>query len=186
MKTKVKKLFKELPKNTLLNVDTLYNYFKHHPKWDEKISNGFNGFIIKKNDWNYSFHVAGDNNKYTPISFNFDIKEDHLDRVKKALRNEVQPIVDEVRNSVIYGKSKCHLTGEILTKKNTHIDHYNLDFRFLVDEFLKKHKKIEVVKKGVKFYLLDENIKKYWIEFHNNNTNLRPVTAEANLKRSKK
>ena len=186
MKNEIKKLFKELPKDTLLHIDILYNYFKQHPKWDQKISKGFNGFIIKKNEWNYSFHVVGDRNVFTPISINFNVKETHLDQVKKALRTAVQPIVDKVRSKVIYGKTKCELTGEVLTKENTHIDHYDLDFRFLVEQFTKKHKDIKIVKKGVKFYLVDENIKKEWIDFHNNNTKLRPVTATANLKRSKK
>ena len=186
MKNEIKQLFKELPKDTLLHIDVLYNYFKNHPKWEEKISNGFNGFIIKKNEWNYSFHIVGDNNKFTPISINFNIKESPNDRIKKALRTEIQHIVDGVRNTVVFGESKCLLTGEVLTKENTHIDHYDLDFRFLVDEFIKKYNNIEVIKKGVKFYLVDENIKKEWIEFHNNNTNLRPVTATANQKRSKK
>lgn len=186
MKNEIKKLFKELPKDTVLNIDILYNYFKNHPKWNEKISKGFNGFIIKKNEWNYSFHVVGNNNQYTPISINFDVKETNLDRLKKALRTEVQHIVDEVRNKIIFGETKCKLTGEILTKENTHIDHYDLDFRFLVAEFIKKHTKIEVVKKGVKFYLVDEKIKKEWIEFHNSNTKLRAVTALANQKRPKK
>ena len=186
MKNEIKKLFKELPKDTILNMDVLYNYFKQHPKWNEKISKGFKGFMIKKNEWNYSFHVVGNNNQFTPVSINYNLKETYFDKIKKALRTEVQPVVDKVRNKVVYGETKCQLTGEILTKENTHIDHYDLDFRFLVDEFTKKYKNIEVIKKGVKFYLVDETIKKEWVNFHNNNTNLRAVTAEANLKRSKK
>jgi len=186
MKNKIKELLKAFPKDVIFNDSFVYDYFKQHPNWNEKIKSGFIGFAIKKNEWNYSFHVANSEINFTPISYNYDIKESYDDQLKKALRNEIQVYVDKVRNNVNFGIDKCVITGEILTKKNTHIDHYNLDFKDLVKKFTSQYDNIQIHKKGVKFYLKDDVIKQEWVKYHNENTNLRAVTATANLARNRK
>jgi hypothetical protein len=185
-KNKVRELLHSLPKNVIFQDEELLYFFMDHPKWNEKTHNGFDGFIIKKNEWNFSFHVVDKIGIHTPISFNFDIKETEKHRVIKALRNEVQPIVDEYRNKLVFGVSRCDVTGEILTKTNTHIDHFDLEFRFLAQYFMEKYPNIEVNKIGVKFYIANEDIKDEWIKYHNLNTKLRAVTASFNLSRNKK
>jgi hypothetical protein len=184
MKDRIKKLLNTLPKNTIFNDDFVFDYFQKHPTFSEKIDKGFIGFCIKKNEWNYSYHIANSEDVFTPISYNYNVKESEATRLNKALRNAVQTYIDKVRNTLTFGISRCEITNEILTKENTHIDHYDLDFKDLVKNFTSEYTNIDVYKKGVKFYLTNEDVKAKWIEYHNKNTNLRAVTATANLARN--
>lgn len=182
MKNRIKELFKTLPKDVIFNQDEVFEFFKNHHKFNQKVV----GFIIKKNEWGYSFHLVEEGNKFTPVSMNFNVKDSKKTETLKALRNEVQHEVNKVRNSIVYGVDRCGLTNELLVKGNVHIDHFDLEFRYLADFFMNKYKDLEYKKIGVKFFLTDSKIKDEWVKYHNENTNLRAVTAKANLTRKKK
>ena len=177
---RIKELFRTLKKDVIFNNDEVFNFFKTHHKFNENVT----GFIIKKNEWGYSFHLV-DNGNFIPVSMNFKTIDTKRTNTLKALRMEVQQECDKVRNSIKYGVDKCQISGEILIKGNVHIDHYNLEFRYLAEYFMNKYSNLKLEKIGVKFYLSESTIRKEWVEYHNSNTNLRAVTALANLTRKK-
>ena len=71
----------------------------------------------------------------------------------------------------------CHITNEILEKDNTHIDHYDMEFDEVYQIWSKNYTEEYLFSKinktednSYETYFVDDNIKKDFIEFHNQNT----------------
>lgn len=169
----------------------LYMLFQNHPEWKHKKGVGIKDIVKRKTMWgNRCFWLIRKDGSETDISYKICIqgRPTKLAEVKKACRHAVAGEVMKVAKQVNYGVDKCPITGDVLTKGNTHIDHYNLTFA-------------ELFKKWVNQYDLDmlyslvnrtndgdtttrfvsAQVESDFIRFHNANTHLRAVTKEANL-----
>jgi len=197
-KKEVQQLLRDLkPNETVSNevFNELILFFSNHPCWDEKKGVGVKRIVKMKNEWNYSFYLQRLDDTYVSISVNFPKEINKYQLVLKALRNEIQPQIDSFRNTVNYGVDKCIFTNEVLTKENSHIDHYDLDFKDVAKKFISTisndfdevvdriYKDLE--KEGVKFYLGCNIMSSNWWDFHERYTNLRCITKKANLSRKK-
>ena len=182
------------------------DYFKQSYKYAERSKNGVKAYVFKNNkNWhkeNYCIHLI--DNLGNEIHFSKNIsksppKNKEKDEVLRAFRQTIYPEIKQFKKKFIAGFTKCELSGVVLTKKeDAHVDHYDYDFIEVVYMFMKKYNKTF---KDLHKYVLSKKtirtfdnekypeqckyLKKYFIEFHNQNTKLRFLSAEENLKRTK-
>jgi hypothetical protein len=166
------------------------NFYSKSQKYQESLSEySFLHFKKKRNpDWpsTYCWFVVNSKLIETSISPKFDEYLNKEYQVKIAFRFCVSDLIINYRNSLNWGNIKCYISGEVLYQENCHIDHYNLTFK----EIIKKYMDINnytfdflyqfVVRKNSRSYFTDENLTKSFIDFHNNNTNLRPILKSLN------
>lgn len=176
----------------------IHSYLKNHPDFEEKISNGFNGYIYSKNQtWgnkNHCFYILDDDNNKIAISYLFSIKKNVKDlqkiEVLKAFRSTILEEIQEFKKTFIPNVTKCAITGVILKNNFYDVDHHNHDFAVIVELFLKKYNKTYndlykyVFQHETKRYFNNKDLRAYFIKFHNENTTLRFTSINAN--RSKK
>jgi hypothetical protein len=194
MKKQVQEIFRNLSNNEIVtnkkDEELLLNYFSKHPEIERKNGDGFKCFKRIRNEWNECLAIEDINGNLNTISINFNVKSSHLSNVISALRNEIEPQIELFRKTVNYGVDKCCFTNEVLTKQNSHIDHFDLDFVEVLNNFFLEFSididKVELTKKGVKYFIADEQIKSLFYLYHSVNTKLRCITAKANLSRPKK
>jgi len=172
---------------------TVLELFKTHPSWKKKEGNGIAKIQVIIDKWknkNYLLHRI--DSSTTDISFIIAArgKSDSLKKkLMSACRNAIQQIILEQKDKIKYGIQQCPITNQILTKENTHIDHYDLTFKEVFDKWIKNFDIQELQKKlndsskdlVVEDFFIDEEIKKNFVEFHNANTHLRPISTNANL-----
>lgn len=168
----------------------LISIFESHDQWIMKKGVGIKSISVVANTFNRCFQINRIDGTYTDISFLHSITSHKpLSIVKKACRDAIREHIVKYRNdSVIFGQSVCPITGEILTKENTHIDHYDLTFEDMFTLWVAKyelkflHSKVnETIDNSVVTRFTDVKIINDFIEFHNANTKLRAVTKKANL-----
>lgn len=173
--------------------DFLISIFERHPDWTQKEGVGIKDIIIKeeKNYKTRCFYIIRIDNSITDISYikSIDGKPPKLTDIKSACRYAVRDITIEVSNKVNLGLEKCPITGELLTKENLHIDHYDMTLNELVNKWLEKYN-IDDVYNLINHDLKDNETKTYFTSdkiinefriFHNANTRLRAVSKKANL-----
>ena len=89
----------------------------------------------------------------------------------------------------------CPITGEVVyDKRDVHIDHYDMTFRQLFDEWVKGKDIEELYRMTLRSnkdndtntYFDNEEICNDFIEFHNKHTHLRAVSKRANLSELRK
>lgn len=180
-----------------LDVAFLYNIFEGHSEWDSKCGVGIDFFTVESTTYrnNKCFVIHRKDGTSTDISFVHSItNRSDLFNIKKACRFAVNDIITQFRvEKVIYGETRCPITGEILILGNTHIDHYNLTFNELFNEWVKTKdiKKLasninETSDNNIITKFTDNSISDDFIIFHNSNTHLRAVSKIANLSLLKK
>jgi hypothetical protein len=191
----IKQIFDSLKTDEIVTehfaIEALYNFFSKHPDWENKQGIGVDYFLRKRNEWNDSFAICRLDGTFVFISMNFTKSTNKKYEVLLALRNHVNQQIFEFKKTVNYGVDKCQLSGEILTKENSQIDHYNDDFIVVVNKFILRYDlSFEdlhefIYKIGVKNYLNNMEIVDNFCLFHSQNTNLRCITTEMNQKRPK-
>jgi len=169
----------------------LLKIFEQHQDWDIKQGIGINYITVKKADFGTRcFYIYRLDGTSTDISYLKSITNpSKIQVIYTACRNSIIDLIDDFRNrNVIFGKSICPFTNEVLYKHNTHIDHYDLKFKDLIDEWLKDrdidalYKNTNPTKDNSTLTLFEsDKITKDFIKFHNNNTHLRFVSRFANL-----
>lgn len=171
----------------------LISLFKNHPEWEVKRGvGGKNIFIGKDNYGHRCFYITRKDNTITDISYIKSIsgkKDSDLIKINKACRTAIRSEIVNFRNkNVIYGATRCSVTNDILTKENTHIDHYDFTFDYMFKNWIANKDVKELVKCLNKdkdltqgYYFIDRLIKNDFINFHNTNCKLRAVTKYANL-----
>jgi hypothetical protein len=198
----MKELIKELELNKIYFECDVFKkidlHMKNHPNYSEKIKNGINGYVYKINEtWgknNKCFFIINNDLELIPISYNFGLVK-NLQKTEslKAFRTCIEMEVYKFKKTFVKGVTKCEITGSVIGNlSNCHVDHYNYDFRDVVDMFLKKYNKsytdiykyVTIV--DTKRFFSNKKLVEYFIKFHNENTNLRFTTVSANLKRAKK
>jgi hypothetical protein len=168
----------------------LCELFKNHHDWKNKSGSGVKHITIGLAAYGTRcFIIIRNDNTTTDISYRCAISpKSKLSELKSACRCTIAPTILKFRDkNVIFGVTKCKLTGVILTKENTNIDHYNLTFAELFKEWVKSVDidKIEIssiIDNTSCTNFVDKNIEADFIIFHNANTNLRAITKEANQK----
>lgn len=168
----------------------LLSIFENHPQWQMKKGVGIKSISVVKNTFNRCFQINRIDGTFTDISFLHSIKEhSRLSIVKKACRDAIRGHIVRFRDeNVVFGQSVCPFTGEILTKANTHIDHYDLTFEEMFTLWRAKYdleylysKVNETIDNSVVTSFSDASIISDFVAFHNANTKLRAVSKTANL-----
>jgi hypothetical protein len=113
----------------------------------------------------------------------------HRARVIAAARQETRGQIDAFRRSISF-PVPCAVTGELIGRADTHIDHMHpLSFQDLLESWLEQGlgdwESIEVkwrLDRGQKqFYFKDSLISESWQDYHKENAILRPVSKKQNL-----
>jgi hypothetical protein len=113
----------------------------------------------------------------------------HRARVITAARQEVRGQIDNFRSSITF-PAPCAITGELIRKADTHIDHMHpLSFQDLLESWLKQGvsdwESIKVtwrMDRGQKqFVFKDPLVSESWRGYHQENAILRPVSKKQNL-----
>lgn len=172
-------------------INFLMSLFENHTEWDLKQGEGINSISVINNYFNSRcFQLNRIDGSYTDISFTHCISNrSKLTDVKKACRTAIRDEIVKYRNeNVKYFITRCPITDEILTPKNTHIDHYDLTFEQMfilwvvdknIDNLISKINETE--DNCFSTYFTDKKIIDDFVKFHNSNTKLRAVSKIANL-----
>ena len=172
------------------------NIFPNHLRWKNKVGVGIDHIEVRP-DGHYGkcFYLVRVDGTRTDISFVKSITpEEPIDYVNRACRTAVEGEIRELRESITLPYT-CPITGEIIwDMSNIHIDHFDLTFDELFNEWIKDKDINELYKKTLDSskdnntitYFDDEEIIKDFVEFHNNHTHLRAVYKKANLGELKK
>ena len=168
----------------------LLSIFENHSEWEIKKGVGVLSISVIKNHFNKCFQLNRLDGTFTDISFVHSItNRSKLAEVKKACRSAIRKHIVKFRSeNVIYGVSICPISGDVLTKENTHIDHYDLTFDLMFNlwviqyDFDFLYSKINDTKDNcVETYFTDSLIIENFVNFHNHKSKLRAVSQKANL-----
>lgn len=119
----------------------------------------------------------------------YNVESMKIYRINKACRSAVNSVIMEMRNKITL-PFVCPITGETIEDKHLiHVDHYDKTFAELFHEWLKGKDIDELYNKTLKqkgdkrlgTFFDDDELNRDFLEFHNNNTHLRLVSAKANL-----
>lgn len=197
-----KKLAKEIKDNLKLNeildngkdFDFLIDFFKEHPKYNEKFENGCVGFIKREvtewGDSNSCLRIIDKELREKTISVNYTKSINKVTEVTKAFRDCIFPTIKEFKSKFVAGETQCEISNKILYDiYNVDVDHHNLDFVEIVFEFMKNRTFEElyqfVIYEKTLTKFSNEKIKKDFINFHNENTTLRFVDRAEHRKKIK-
>lgn len=172
--------------------------FSNHPHFEEKSKDGIKKIIIIKDKYKgRCFAILTSKEEIIDISYIKALKGKCLSKeetINKACRTAIFPIIKKFKKeNLIYGVTRCPYTNELLNMENTHVDHYEKTFNELFKLWI-KDKDINELYKKIKIdhynyddkIFLDKDIIADFINFHNQNTHLRLVSAKANLSIIKK
>jgi Protein of unknown function (DUF3223) len=173
------------------DIQFLISIFENHSDWNKKNGNGVSSIsVILSKYKNRCFQLNRIDSTITDISYFESISnKSPLLNIKNACRNAIYPIIVEFRKeNISYGISKCPISGDILTKQNTHIDHYDLTFDEMFKQWLKDKNVDELFSKinesqdnSFETFFTDNSIIEDFRNFHNANSKLRAVSKFTNL-----
>ena len=172
------------------DIQFLLSIFENHTEWDSKQGVGIKSISVIKNQFNKCFQLNRIDGTFTDISFTHSISNrSKVGEVKKACRTAIRKLIVQFRDeNVVFGVSKCPFTNEVLTKDNTHIDHYDLTFDLMFNLWVVQHnfdflysKVNETKDNSVVTCFTDGSIIEDFRNFHNEKSKLRAVSKNANL-----
>ena len=181
------------------NQKFLLNVFENHREWNIKKGVGVDYIYVDKayHEKSYNqkcFYIARKDGSVTDISYNKSIHPpSKLTDISRACRYSIKEEIENFKSkNIFFGITKCAITKTILKYNETHIDHYDLDFKDLVKYWL-KDKDINEVFDSInnttdltfETSFVKPELNKSFLKFHNSNTNLRAVTSNANLTRKR-
>lgn len=165
--------------------------FPNHPEWEEKVGIGIHHLEVRPNGYGgRGFWIVRRDGSTTDISFVAAISppKKRTD-VMKACRTVIRPEIEKLRATIAL-PFVCPITGETVSdKRGIHIDHYDLTFREVFDEWMKGKDLEELYSKtrasnkdnSTDTYFDDEETCRDFLAFHNAHTHLRAVSKKANL-----
>lgn len=183
------------PNETLIELDKIemIKLFENHPNWKIKKGVGIKNIKVILDYWKRkAFILERIDGSSTDISIITSAKgksDNDLQRIKNACRFHITPEILKFKDSIDFSNYKCPITGKLLQRDNCHIDHYELTFEELfnnwivtkdvneISKYLNDHTKDNVVQD----MFVNKDIIIDFVTFHNNNTKLRAVSQEANL-----
>lgn len=172
------------------DIQFLLSIFENHSEWDLKKGKGIKSISVIKNQFNRCFQLNRIDGTFTDISFIHSItNHSKIAIIKKACRTAIRKNIVEFRNdNVLYGISVCPITYEVLTKENTHIDHYDLTFDSMFNLWMSIQNFDFIFSKvnqtndnSFVTCFTDNSIINDFIIFHNTHSKLRAVSKYANL-----
>ena len=113
--------------------------FPNHPDWEAKVGIGIDHLEVRPDKFRgRCFYIIRRNGSFTDISFKAAIYPPNKKAdVKSACRSAIQPMIARIR-SAIRVPFKCPITGEdVIDKRDAHIDHYDLTFNEVFNEWIK-------------------------------------------------
>lgn len=170
----------------------LCDLFSNHQHWELKKGNGVRSIHVAFTPYKTRcFYITRFDGSVTDISYVQCLKASPTDlqNIKSACRDTIRPMIQAFRGNVEFGKDVCPITGEVLTKENTHIDHFNKTFDEVFNDWM-KGKSISVLATKLnnteedlqtRIYFTDEDIRADFYNYHYYNTHLRAVSRTANL-----
>ena len=175
--------------------DFLISVFQKHEAYVEKVGVGVRRILIKKTKYGTNcFFLFRLDESVTDISYIQCFRPlSNRQKIKHACRSVIRPEIEVFKATIVFGVDKCPISGEVLTKDNCHIDHYDLSFELLfsswidsvnitnVEKFLSHHGDGDT---GYSFS--SEYYSLSFLNYHNSNTHLRAVSKRANLSILKK
>jgi hypothetical protein len=187
-------------KNILPGTDDfefLISIFQGHYNWEEKEGDGVEFISVGQDNYRKPcFYINRIDGTSTDISFVKSINNpSKVSQIKAACRTAIrEEILNFKKNNVVYGKTTCVISGQVLNKDNTHIDHYDLTFNemfnlWIGQEEINEEYLFEQIEPTVDNNFItrfkDKDIDLDFISFHNNHCKLRAVTASVNLSRGR-
>jgi len=172
--------------------DFALDVLKRHHDWSEKSKRQKVRIFTKPATYGTKcFWLVRQDGTATDISYlqALNGKPSNRQDIAKACRHAVKDVIEIARQKVKLGIDRCPYTNEVLTAGNLHIDHYNLKFAELVSYWIELHGEDRLLAEidpggdgqmEVKF--ASQSMANKFVKFHNSNTNLRAVSATANLK----
>jgi len=200
MKTKKEKTekCKELLYKDTLTLDDkkfLASIFINHPNWKDKRGVGVKDISRMKTIYNTtSFQIIRKDGSTTDISYNECISpSSSLSKIKRACRTACKTEIIKFRKNIKWGIDICPISKKILYKENTDIDHYDMTFNDLFNEWIKDKDLSYLISKLSKSednlfedYFIDDKLNNDFLDFHKKNTNLRAVDKNINRSYLKK
>lgn len=168
----------------------MISIFEGHSEWDVKKGCGVAYISVMKTQFNKCFQINRIDGTSTDISFTHSITNRSKEtKIKLACRSAVRDIVIKFKSdNVVFGETLCPITGEVLIKENTHIDHYDLTFDEMFWMWVKGYdidylfsKVNETADNNMVTYFTDDTLNNDFVEFHNKHCKLRAVSQKANL-----
>ena len=166
----------------------------YHPKANEKIGNGIQEIWIERNPALHSgnrFIIKRLDNSACDFSYKYCLGKalpTHYHRVREAMRNAIRPYIMSYRdryflkNQNAQGRCPCAISGKGILPCDSDVDHTTpITFYYLAQKFMQVYKiqyiHIDVfcINPRAAIEILDKDIKKKWIVFHNKECKLRIV-----------
>lgn len=107
-----------------------------------------------------------------------------------AFRDAISGQIDRFRDRAFGENEKipCAISGDLITKELSHVDHINF-FSDLMNQFLdlKGHPEVEIVpgEKGISPKIADLVLRREWQDYHKEHAQLRVVLWRKNLTRGR-
>jgi hypothetical protein len=177
--------------------DFLMEVFKCHTEWEEKCK-GQKIIRIEVGPApgrpSKCFFIVREDGSKTDISYTHCINARTNDvQIKNACRNAIYPQIRDMKAKIKL-PFVCPLSNMVVDSMDkVHIDHYDLDFNEVVEEWLKDKDKQAIFdninktedNNTLTFFTSPEIVQDF-IQFHNAHTHLRALSCQANLTRKRK
>lgn len=194
---KCKSLLKNYKEGELIegaDKDFLLTIFENHYNWGFKKGNGVESITVhNETHFNKRFLLNRIDGTKMPISYKKSIQKTNVNSlIKEACRGCIRTEIDRfIKENIIWGISRCPITNKILQIDNTHIDHYDLTFSEMFNQWIVGKdldfvfEQIENKTDSIYKTFIEGDLKKEFINFHNSKCKLRAVTKEINLEMGK-
>ncbi len=173
-----------------------------HPDKDRRIGVGIKSIIIEQDgEFNKTRHFSIIRTDDSSIDFSFNKclspnLNEPIKLFKSAARRAIADQIILFRNSSFHDSTQkilCEITGVLIDKNNSHIDHTPPDtFDKIVLDFLNTNNiNVDDVKfieapNGIGKVFANDNLKNSFADYHKTNAKLRVISPGANLKQKKK
>ena len=164
--------------------EELMELFKKHPEYPDKLRDVVDIMVgkNKRNSEYYEFNVIRQDGSVEDISYRCCINpRNEKHNILSAMRNTIQPQIDDFRKSAKKECEFCKKTNDI------HIDHI-YKFQYLVSDFLIDKTDIPTmfddnIDNTAIFKKKDINFANDWYSYHAKHATLRPLCSKCNLSR---
>jgi hypothetical protein len=204
LEKRVQGIIASYPDRQILNpidFDFMHDLLGNHPQSDIKLGCGVAAFYIQRNPVypsNRNFMIVRRDDSETDFSWRECLRPTpHCKKVQRACRVLVEPYTMEFKQAFFEeqgGQAICPLTGQTIRFIGSHVDHIApKTFERLFDAFLLQYSldvnqialKNELEDNKYVDELEDYNLAELWIDFHNQNAELRVISALGNLSHAK-
>lgn len=176
------------------DVAFLHDLVAMHPEASEKIGSGIAGFRVASDGrLGVCFWIDRSDGTSTDFSFVRCLSPSPWRLFSDAARTAIEPQINSVRSGIVFGKSVCAVSGELLQPGSTHVDHsYPMTFSALLLSWISDRsldwQSIEVSRGDGQTIrrFVDSQVESDWSRFHLDRAVLRTVTAKQNLSHLRK